>query len=511
MTNNSTNNARIAKNTLFLSFRTLLSLVVSLYTSRVVLAALGVVDYGIYDVVGGVVMMFSFLSASMSTSTQRYLTFELGRGDKSRLDTVFSTALNVHLLIGIAVVVLAETLGLWFLNTHMNIPPERMTAANYVFQFSVLSFFVSVSQVPYNAVLVAHEDMSIYAYFGILDVLLKLGIALLLPGAPFDKLVFYGLAMMCAQVAMLTIYRTYCYKKYDECRFRLVKDKALYKEMGGFAGWNVFGSLAWLLRDQGLNILLNIFIGPAINAARGISVKVSQTINSFVGNFLVALNPQITKNYAEGNISEMELLAYRGLKFSCYILLCLGLPIIISIDYILGLWLVEVPAYSAIFVTLMLADSFVNNLTGPTIITSLMATGNIRRYQIVVSSVILMIVPASWALLKLGCGPASVFVITIAFTALSGIVRFIFAVRQVGYSWGRYFRSVLAPVLAVLAASLPAPLLVKRLLPAEENLMSFIIVSFVAILCVLISSFYLGMTKKERTEVVKLVLKKLKR
>lgn len=300
----SDNNKRVAKNTLFLYFRMILIMLVTLYTSRVILAQLGIRDYGIYNVVGGVVTMFAFLNNCMTSSTQRFMTFELGCGDMQRLKNVFAASLNIHLAIAVTIVLLAETIGLWFLNTKLVIPAERLLAANWVYQFAILSFCVNIVQVPYNAVLIAHEKMSVYAYISIIEVFLKLGIVYLLTISPFDKLIAYGILLFTVQLLIRCIYQVYCRKHYEESRFRLFWNRELYCQMSGFAGWNLFGSIAWLLRDQGVNIILNMFFGPVINAARGVATQVSGAVMNFISNFQVALNPQITKNYANGNVIE---------------------------------------------------------------------------------------------------------------------------------------------------------------------------------------------------------------
>ena len=330
-----TNNKRVAKNTLFLYFRMILIMLVTLYTSRVILAQLGIKDYGIYNVVGGVVTMFAFLNNCMTTSTQRFMTFELGKGNVQKLKDVFAASLNIHIAIALAVVLLAETIGLWFVNYKLVIPADRLVAANWVFQFAILSFCVNVIQVPYNAVLIAHEKMSVYAYISIIEAFLKLGIVYLLSISPFDKLIVYGVLIFAVQLLIRCIYQVYCHRHYEESRFRLFWNKGLYQEMSGFAGWNLFGSVAWMLRDQGVNIVLNLFFGPVINAARGVAAQVSSAVMNFISNFQVALNPQITKNYANGNIQEMEKLTYLGIKFSYIILFFLAFPLSLNINYVL--------------------------------------------------------------------------------------------------------------------------------------------------------------------------------
>lgn len=339
----------------------ILVMLVSLYTSRVILAKLGVEDYGIYNVVGGIVAMFSFLNSSMATSTQRYLTYALGKNDNELLKNVFAISLNIHIVIAIFIIILAETFGLWMLNTHLVIPPDRLMAANWVFQLSILTFSINIIQVPYNASIIAHERMNVYAYISIIEVVLKLIIVYILSLTTFDRLIFYAILVFLVQLVVRVIYQAYCRCRFVECHLRFYWDKQLYKEMFGFAGWNMFGSVAWLMRGQGLDIVLNLFFGPIVNAARGITNQVSGAVMSFISNFQVALNPQITKKYAQGEIEQMESLAYNGIKFSLLLLFIIAFPLCLNIDYVLGLWLKDVPRYTSIFIILVIIDSIVNS------------------------------------------------------------------------------------------------------------------------------------------------------
>lgn len=509
MSNQTSDNKRVAKNTLFLYFRMILIMLVTLYTSRVILAQLGIKDYGIYNVVGGVVTMFAFLNNCMATSTQRFMTFELGCGNVQRLKNVFAASLNIHMAIAVIIVLLAETVGLWFVNAKLVIPPERMVAANWVYQFAILSFCVNIVQVPYNAVLIAHERMNVYAYISIIEVFLKLGIVYLLVDCPFDKLIAYGILFFLVQFVIRCIYQVYCQKNYEECKFRFFWDIALYKKMSSFAGWNLFGSVAWLLRDQGVNIILNIFFGPIINAARGVATQVSSAVMNFISNFQVALNPQITKNYANGNIEEMEKLSYLGIKFSYMILFLLAFPLSLNIDFILHLWLVEVPDYSALFIILILIDSLVGTLFGTPLMTALSATGVIRNYQVVVSLVILCIVPVGYAVLKLGFDAPSVFYVTILFSLISGFVRFLFCRKQIGYSLKKIWRSVLLPVGCMTLVSLPLPIYIRMRVLIDNNILSFVILCLLSISISGLSAWFIGMRRSERNTILSIVKSKM--
>ena len=493
-----TDNRRVARNTIFLYIRMIVILIVTLYTSRVVLDILGVEDYGIYNIAGGVVTMFAFLNNSMASATQRYLIFELGRGDPDRLRKVFSAAMHIHIAIGIIVVILAETAGLWLLNEKLVIAPERMQAARWVYQFSVITFFVNVIQVPYNAVIVAHEKMDIFAYVSIVEAVAKLSIAFLLSVIDYDKLILYGFLILLLQIGIRTFYRIWCRKRYMECRRAPVKDRSLYREMAGFAGWNIFGSLAWVMKDQGVNILLNLFFGTAVNAARGVALQVSNSVNGFVSNFQVAFNPQITKNYAQGEVREMERLAMRGLKFSFILLYFIALPLLLNVDFVLGKWLKEVPEHAGPFIVLIMADALVCSLFGSPLMTSLAATGKIRNYQIAVSTVILLSLPAAYLLLREGTGPESVYYVTIAFSVLSGSARFMFARKQIGFSARRFASSVLARIAGLLAVSLPFPLFFRFVLFHEDGWGPFFAICTISAVSTGFAAWFVALDRPER-------------
>lgn len=509
MTSNSNNNKRVAKNTLFLYFRMILIMLVTLYTSRVILAELGIEDYGIYNVVGGVVIMFSFLNSCMSTATQRFLTLELGKGDMEKLKKVFAVSLNIHIAIGFLIVLLSETLGLWFVNEKLVIPEDRIIAANWVYQFSILTFCINMIQVPYNAVLIAHEKMNVYAYISILEVFLKLGIVYLLVIVSTDKLVIYGILVFIVQLIIRSIYQLYCKRNYTECQFKFFWDKELYKQMSSFAGWNLFGSIAWLMRNQGINIVLNLFFGATINAARGVASQVSNAIIGFISNFQVALNPQITKNYAIGDIAGMERLSYLGIKFSFLMLFIMAFPLCLNIDYILQLWLEKVPDYAAIFIILTMVDSLGNILFGGPFMTSLAATGRIRNYQIVVSCIILCILPVGYIALKFGCDAPSVFYVSIIFTLISGFVRFLFCRNQIGYSLQRMIKNVLLPITGVTIISLPLPILIKYNWLEKSTLTNFILLCAITIIITMTVSWFIGLNLNERHTLISIVKNKL--
>lgn len=498
MNSHAENTKRIAKNTLMLYVRMLFSMLVSLYTSRVVLNTLGVEDYGIYNVVGGLVSMFSLISSSLSSAVSRFLTFELGRGDKERLKQVFSTSLLIHAILAVVIVILAETLGIWFLNTHMTIPPERLNAARWVLHASTAGFALSLLSVPYNASIVSHEKMSVYAYIGMLDVFLRLVAVLLLAYVPFacDRLFVYAFLLLSISFVMQGIYLIYCRRHFDECLFRVEFDQQCWKEISAFAGWNFIGCAAGLLKDQGVNILLNIFIGPVMNAARGIAMSVNAAVSSFTANFMTAINPQITKSYAAADYGYTMSLVERGARFSFYILLILTLPILFETDFILSVWLKQYPGHTVSFVRLVLLLSMLDILSN-TLITLQLATGNIRNYQIAVGGMLLMNFPLSYICLKVGFPPESTMIIALVVSFFCLILRLLFLKKMAGLSIGKYFRDVCLNVLIVSAIAIVLPLLVY-LNVEQDGWYKFILVSVVSVLSCTLSVFIVGCSKNEK-------------
>lgn len=497
MTSQRENTKRIAKNTLMLYGRMLFSMLVSLYTSRVVLQALGVEDYGIYNVVGGVVAMFSMISSSLSSSVSRFLTFELGKGDTDGLKRVFSTSLSIQLVLAGIIVVLAETIGLWFLNTHMTIPANRLYAANWVFHASVLTFVINLLSVPFSASIVSHERMSAFAYIGILDVVLRLLIVLFIAysGLGFDRLIVYALLLVGVVCIMQAIYWRYCTRHFLECQLKLSFDVDYWKEMSSFAGWNFIGCTAGLLKEQGVNLLLNLFVGPVLNAARGIALSVNTAVGSFVGNFMTALSPQITKSYAAGEYVFMMSLVERGSRFSFYILFLLALPILFETEFMLTLWLNDFPEHTVNFVRLILLLSLSDVLSN-TLITLQNATGKIRNYQIAVGGALMLNFPISYLCLKMGCVPESVFIVALIVSVLCLILRLLFLRRMVQLSVKQYLYSVCLNVLSVSLISVIIPILVYSQM--EEGWARFLSIIFCCMVCSALSIYLVGCSMSER-------------
>lgn len=422
------NAKKIAKNTLLLYIRMAVLLLVGLYTSRVVLSSLGESDYGIYNVVGGVVAMFTIISGALSSAVSRFITFELGRSGE-RLGAIFRCAILVQLLLALIVIAAGEPAGLWFISGKMTIPPDRIPAARIVLQFSLLTFVINLLSVPYNAAIIAHEKMGAFAAVGLFEGFAKLGVALLLTVAPIDRLVWYA-ALMCAVAVCVRIsYSVYCRRYFSECRgiwrsgvFR-GEDRPLLKEMFSFAGWNFIGVTAGVLKDQGGNILVNIFSpSPAVNAGRGVAMQLSGAVQGFVTNFMTAVNPQITKSYAAGDQKGMHSLMRKSAKFSYFLILFFALPLFFGMDWVLGLWLKDVPEYAPIFARLLLILVLSDSLSNP-LITAQLATGDIKRYQLIVGGILLLNIPVSYILLKAGLGVEWVVVVAIVLSQVSMFAR----------------------------------------------------------------------------------------
>lgn len=511
MTNTTETNKRIAKNTLLLYFRMLFMMAVSLYTSRVVLNALGVEDFGIYNVVGGVVAMFGFLNSAMSTSTQRYITFELGRNDFKQLNKVFNISISIHAFISIAILILAETVGLWFLYHKMTIPIERMDAALWAYQGAIASTIVLIMSVPYNATIIAHEKMSAFAYISVLEVVLKLIIVYLLLIGDFDKLKLYAVLMFTVQLIIRFIYGNYCKRHFPETKILFCKDWTLFKNMLAFAGWNLWGNCAYIAFTQGVNILLNMFFGPAVNAARGIAVQVQSAVNQFSSNFQTALNPQITKSYATGDYAYMHKLIFRSSKFTFFLLLFLSLPIQLETETILNIWLKNVPEHTVNFLRLILCTTIIDATANPLMI-SAAATGKVKRYQSIVGGILLAILPISYATLKLGGNPESVFIVHLSVCAIAFITRLFIIRPMIQLNLKHYFKEVILRCFAVTFVALALPIVIKYL--TNDSLTGFFVVCLACVCSVPVTSYFLGFDQNEKqfiNQKILSVINKIKR
>lgn len=504
---NSTNNKRIAKNTLLLYVRLLFTMVVGLYTSRVVLKTLGVEDYGIYNVVGGFVTMFTVLSGSLSAAISRFLTFELGKGDLNNLKKVFSSSVTIQMGLSLIFVVIAETIGLWFVNCKMVIPEGRLDAANWVYQFSIFSFVISLISVPYNASIISHERMGTFAYMSILEASGKLAVAYGISHAPIDKLVFYGALILGIYLVMRLIYGWYCKKNFEECTYHLEFDIELLKKMFAFAGWNFFGAGAWQLMTQGVNILINVYFGVAVNAARGVAVQVDNAVMQFVNNISTAINPQITKSYASGDREYMFTLIFRGAKYSFFMLLFFAIPIICETDFILRIWLKEVPVYTSVFIRLATIVSLLHVLSN-TMITAMLATGNIKKYQIIVGGLGMLVFPSVWLSFYFGCSPEVAYIIIIVDFLFQLIARLYLLRQMINLPVTSFIHEVLIKVVIVTILALVGPLIVLNFM--DDYAIRFFVLGVTSVVCTSITVFYVGLSSSERLYLCKMVEKKIK-
>ena len=490
------NTARIAKNTLMLYFRQIVIMLVSLYTVRVVLETLGTQDYGIYNVVGGVVVLFTFLNQAMTSATQRFLNFALGQNNTEQARDVYSASLVIHAAIALAVVVLAETAGLWFFNTWLNIPGERQEAAFAVYQFSVAATVIGILQVPYRATVIAYEKMSFFALLSIVEAALRLGTVFLLPVILFDHLVVYAFLVFVTGIVVLFIHKVYCNRVFETARFRFCKDKDLFRRLLGFSGWAVFGGVANLGRDQGTNILLNIFHGVTVNAAVGIATQVNSAVYQFVGNFQTAFKPQIVKSYSAREYDRFIRLIYRTSKASFCLLLLFALPLYINADFVLRLWLVVVPDYAVAFTRMILISSLMTAIAGP-LWMSIQATGEIRKYQLIVSSLILVNLPLSLLFLWIGFSPVWVLGTKVCMEAVTLVWRIFFLGRKINFSAIDFFCGVIMPVLVIASISAVMAGIVYGLF---DNTWSRLVISCIASTVTIGCLVYLvGLSKEEKT------------
>ena len=495
MTEPAYSNKRIAKNTLFLYIRMFIVLIISLYTSRLLLNALGIVDYGIYNVVGGIVTLFTFVTGAMSTSSQRYITFALGQQDEQRLKEVFRSSLQVFMLLSLIILLLSETIGLWFLYYKMTIPAERMTAAFWVYQISILSCVLGMLVIPFRAEIIAHERMNAFAFISIMDVVLKLFIVIIISLMDDERLIFYAVLMFFITFLNNIIYMVYCKKQFKEINYKMVFNKPLLKEMGNFAGWSLIGNLAGVLSNHGVNILLNMFFGPAINAARGIAIQVQGTIQGFIINFQMAVNPQITKTYATNDLNRMHNLIIASSKFSFFLLFFLTLPIILETNQILVLWLKLVPEHTINFIRIIFFIMLIDTLANPLIIAN-QATGKIKKYQTVVGGILLSIIPISYIALKLGSKPEVVFIIQLIIAIIAQIARVIMIHPLINISYYKYLKEIVfRSVIVMIVASILPIYIYKQM---DENLLRLLCVVICCSVSIIITILILGLNKKER-------------
>ena len=497
---------RIARNTLMLYFRMLLVMAVSLFTVRIVLQALGQVDYGLYNVVGGIVVMFSFLSHVLSSASQRFFAFELGRDDTDQLSRIYSIILMLYGIVIAVIVFLAETVGLWFLHTQMTIPPERMVAVEWVYQLSIAAFCLQIFTTPHKAIVIAKERMDIYAYVGVVEVMLQLALAYTLLTYGGDRLLLYAVLMFLVHAVTNGIYIVYARKKYSDIRFVAQWDGSMARSIVSYSGWTIFGALASIARSQGINIVLNIYFGALVNTARGIAHHVNGAVGSFANNFYTAVKPQIVKSYAARQINECTNLVIRSTRFSFCLLLALAMPIICYTPEILSLWLGNYPDYAVIFVRLMLVICIIDAMGNP-IITFNQATGNIRLYQLVVSLIYMFNIPLIIAVFEQSISPVGAFITSMIVSILAQIARLIIVTIKHDFPIWDYCRYAVLPIMGVTVLSSITCYLWTQFAGKSQSLFALIVSLFAVCILAVVSSLVFGVTKVERRQIFKTIKK----
>ena len=504
MSESAVNNKRIAKNTLYLYLRMLLVMAIGLYTVRAILDILGVVNYGIYNVVGGVVTMFAFMNRTLSTSSQRYFSVALAKNDQKDLKRVFSLNLTIFLILGLIIFLLLETVGLWFVNNKMTIPDERMVAANVVYQLSIIAMFLHIVVIPYMALVVAHEKMNVFAIIGVVEAVGKLAIVFLLTIIYFDKLIIYGILVLLLSFATTLWYVIYCLKHYPESHYRWYWNKSEAIELMGFSGWHFMGTFSTTCRSQGINILLNVFFNPAVNAARAIAFQVNTHIMQLSTNFLTAIKPQIYKSYAKGELDELYKLIMRGTIISTFLISLIAFPVLSCTSYILGLWLKEVPDYAVTFTKLALINGLIDSIMGVQI-APVLATGRIKRFYLIESSIMFSNVPISYIALLLGCEPTITMIVSIVVSCVATIVRAYLLKQMIGFPLGRFLTLISKIALASFVMFLCVNMLSHEL---HYNLLGAVIIMFIIMIIVIIV-YGMIISHKDRQDIIKIVKHKM--
>ena len=507
--NNTSNTKRIAKNTLMLYTRQVVILLVSLYTVRVVLNTLGVEDYGIYNVVGGIVMFFSFLSGTMASATQRFFSFALGENNFEKLKKTFTVNWFIYGAIAIIALILLETVGLWFVNEQLSVPSERFEAACWIYHFSVLTFIASIFTSPFMAIIIAHEDMQIYAYVSIIEAIMKLGVVFLLMYLPWDKLELYGMLIFSVAVITSIIYIVICIRKYKECQFRqFYWDKSLLREIIGFTGWTLFGQVTTVARNQAVTILLNQVFSPVVVAARAVATNITGQINIFSNNFNVGLYPPIIKSYAAGDKKEMFSLIFRGSKITFFLMWVFALPLFLEMDTILQIWLKNPPPEAVLFTRLALVEVLINSVSLP-ITTAARAPGKMKIYELTLGTIQILIFVGSLIVLKMGAAAYSVFIVAIVANLVMFVVRLLIVRSLIGLHLRPFFSQVAFPVSVVgLFSALPA-FAIHWILPERFVFTCISVLASVVIACA--SMFFVGLEKLEREKVRSIVINRFRK
>jgi len=502
------NKKRIAKNTAFLYGRMLVVMAVSFFTSRIVLQSLGETNYGIYDVVGGVVTMMSFINGALSSSTSRFLTYELGKKNIESLSATFSASLNLHLAVSILVIIVGETVGVWFLYNKMTIPEEQLNAAFWILQFSIITTCINFTQIPFNASIISHENMSIFAYVGLYEAFSKLGIAYFIQLNHGHRLILYGLLLMVNTVLILSFYRFYTYRHYTECRFRLIKDFSLYRKLINYSGWDLFGNFGSVCQNQGMNIILNIFFGPAVNAARAVAFQIQNSLKGFIMNFLVAARPRVVKYFAEEKYTAMFKLTFYSCKISYFLMLGLMLPVAYEINFILKIWLGDaVPQYTPIF-TLIVFLIALSDSIHLAFLMAYHAVGKIKWGNLIGGGLMILSLPVGYFALRLGAPPYSVFIIILILNFIAHTFCWVLLHRELSFSYSSLIKTVYLPCIIVTLISIIVPSIIVISMP--NNWLRFIILIIFSEMTFISVAYLFGFNSEEKKELISPILSQIK-
>lgn len=501
-------NKRIAKNTFYLYLRMLLVMVVSLFTVRVVLNALGSEDYGINNVVGGVVTMFSFLTSTLTSASLRFFSYNIGKKDNEIISQYFIMSFWCYTIIALLIILIAETIGLWFVINKLIIPTERIEAAIYVYHFSIFSFVINVLSIPYNSIIIAHERMNMYAMVGVIECLLKLSVAFLIFISPFDKLKSYAVLMFLMTIIIQVYFFIYGIKNFPECRIKKFWSTSIFREIASYSGWTLFGTISGVCREQGVNILLNMFFDPIVNAARAIAYQISTSINQFVLSFYKAVQPQITKSYGAGDIDGMHSLVIRSSRFCFYLILFLSIPVLLETEFILIIWLKNVPENTVLFSRLVIITAIIDSIGYP-LQTSISATGKIKYFQILTGGLLVLNLPIAWFFLRIGFEPDITMYIAMIISCLAQITRILFVRHYVHLSVVTYAKKVIIPILLVTTISFIVPLIFEYSM--NEGWLRFVTVLIISFLSTLFCVWFIGISSLERNTLSNLIMNKIKR
>lgn len=478
------------------------TMLVQLYTSRVVLKVLGIDDYGIWSLVASLVVSISFIIGPLSSATQRFLSFELGKGDEKNAQILFSQSIILYAAFAIAIVLILESVGLWFLNNKLNIPNDQVPIANIVYQFTIASFVVSIIRMPYDATIIAYEKMDFYAYLSIIDVAMKLGIVFMLK--VFDNiphLALYAFLTFLVSVIVTFVYKIYCNRKYQITHIIFKTEKSIMYRLASFSGWSLLGSFAIMTSNQGVSMVLNIFYGVALNATMGIANQVGNAVNQFVSNFQLAFQPQIVKYYAQGDFQQLQELIFRASRFSFLLLFAIAFPVVYNIDSILHLWLGDnVPEYTGVFCSLMIISFLFDALSAPLWMT-IQASGKIRNYQIIISNIFFLNIIISYIILKLDYPPTSVMIVRLIISISILIFRLIFVRKRVEFPLRKYFFSIIIRLLVIVLLNTVIIDCINLILSIKGGIISIIINTIIFLVIYAITVLFCGINRAERKKI----------